>query len=103
MTKTGMKKAFIGSVTEQLEQYYMNIKQYDKDDEEQKHKIEGFMYAGVVLEITNNKELTELMLRIYFDVFGMTPSERKLIKEKGEVSEIDWSYYDMPTARRKKE
>lgn len=67
-----------------------------------KHHVEGFMYAGIVMEVATNEELISMIDRIYFATFGMTSTERKLQKEKGELEEVDWSIYDTPTSQRNK-
>jgi len=69
-------------------------KEQGKQDTSLKHHIEGVMFAGVVTEMATNEELTSMVERIYYETFGMTPTERKLQKDNGEVEEIDWSYYD---------
>tara|TARA_R110001592_G_scaffold117996_4_gene320264 strand:- start:1663 stop:1977 length:315 start_codon:yes stop_codon:yes gene_type:complete len=100
MDKNDLRRKFLQSVESQLTQFYTHQKEYGKQDESAKRHVEGFMYAGVVLELTMNAELKEVMERIYYDVFGMTPLERKLMKEKGEEEEMDWSYYDTPPKQR---
>lgn len=100
MKSEEMRKRFIVSTKSQLIQFYSSLKEYEKEDTAQKYKIEGFMHAGVVLELTENQELTKLMEQVYFDIFGMTPTERKLIKEKGETKVVDWSFYDTPPTQR---
>jgi len=97
---SGIRRKFLQSVESQLTLFYANQKEYGKQDESSKRHVEGFMYAGVVLELTTNAELTDIMGRIYYDVFGMTPTERKLMKEKGEQEQINWSYYDTPPTQR---
>jgi hypothetical protein len=94
------KKLFLNAVEKQLTQLYINQKERGKQDEDTKHHIEGFMHAGIIMELTSNDELSKIMERIYYDVFGMTPIERKLQKEKGVEDEIDWSLYDIPPSQR---
>jgi hypothetical protein len=94
------KKLFLDVVEKQLSQFYINQKELGMQDEDTKHHIEGFMHAGLIMNLISNDELSKLMERVYYDIFGMTPIERKLQKEKGEEDEIDWSFYDIPPSKR---
>ena len=94
------KKLFLDVVEKQLLQLYINQKELGRQDDDAKHHIEGFMHAGLIMDLISNDELSKIMERIYYDVFGMTPIERKLQKEKGEEVEIDWSLYDIPPSKR---
>lgn len=94
------RKLFLGVTEKQLIQFFSSQHERGKQDELVKRYIEGFMYAGVILELATNEELTQLMEKVYFDVFGMTPIERKLQKEKGEKEIVDWSHYDTPPSQR---
>jgi hypothetical protein len=94
------KKLFLDVVEKQLLQLYINQKEFGRQDDDAKHHIEGFMHAGLIMDLISNDELSQIMERVYYDVFGMTPIERKLQKEKGEEDEVDWSFYDIPPSKR---
>ncbi|WP_346838899.1 hypothetical protein [Microbulbifer sp. SAOS-129_SWC] len=53
---------------------------------QERHRLEGFMQAGVYLGLTNNRELAELMERCHQQHFGMS------IKERQRVKPLDWRY-----------
>jgi hypothetical protein len=94
MNQHEQKELFLDSTTRELTRFYNNEKQCGQKDMSVKYRIEGFMCAGVVLELSSNEELTKLMEGIYFEVFGVTPAERKLQKTLGDKNEVDWTHYD---------
>jgi len=100
MNQEQQRELFLASAKQQLIELYTAQKERGKQGPSLKHHAEGFMHAGIVLELATNEELTELIGNIYYDTFGMTPVERKLQQEKGEVEEKDWSYYDLPLSQR---
>lgn len=68
-----------------------------------KHRIEGFMNAGVFMGIATNSELSVLMESTHQSVFGMSIQDRKNKNNtRWEESIIDYSQYDLPTYVRNK-
>lgn len=95
------RELFLSHIERQLIKYYQNVKLREKEDHTAKHRIEGFMQAGVALELVNSIELQSITDKIHVEVFNMTQLERKLKVVKGEGSEIDWSIYEQsPSMRR---
>lgn len=101
MEQKQQREVFLESVQNQLIALYAKQKDIGKQDELLKHRIEGFMFAGIMTEMATNEELSSMIDKIYYDTFGMTPIERKLQKEKGDMEEVDWTYYDSPPSKRK--
>ena len=95
-----LRTQFLGDVGNQLEQFYQDLKLKRKMDQQQKHRIEGFMFAGTRLGLTDKEELNELMERVHFKVFDLSIAERRLKSLKNEQEEVDWSFYDIPTTQR---
>ena len=100
MNQQQKKAVFLQSVENQLINLYDKQKERGEKNALLKHRVEGFMFAGIVVEIATNEELKDLIDKIYFATFGMTSIERKLQKEKGETEEVDWSFYDIPPSKR---
>lgn len=98
--KDELRTQFINDVSKQLESFYHDLKLKRKMDQQQKHRIEGFMFAGTRLGLTDKQELNELMEKAHFSVFGLTITERRLKSLKNEQEEIDWSFYDTPITQR---
>ena len=68
----------------------------------ERHRLEGFMQAGVFLGLVNNAELAELMAKVHLMVFGMSMDERKAADTgswKNDV--IDYQGYESPAYGRK--
>lgn len=97
-----LRNQFIEDLSVQLKQLYQKLKLKRKFDEQKKYRIEGFMYAGTRLGLTDKAELQTLMEKTHYEVLGMTINERRLNSLKGEQDEIDWSFYDVPTNQRLK-
>jgi len=53
---------------------------------QERHRLEGFMQAGVYMGLTNNRELAELMENSHQGIFGRSIEEHRLEKP------LDWSY-----------
>jgi len=63
-----------------------------------RHRLEGFMHAGIFMKITTPAEMSELMEDIHYSVFGKTIGERKLEKSANwSKIEIDYDKFDSPT------
>lgn len=95
-----LRRQFLTDVQEQLKSFYQDLKMKRKMDMQQKHRIEGFMFAGARLGLTENHELEALMEKVHSDVFGMSIAERRLMSLKGEEQAVDWAYYDTPITQR---
>ena len=95
-----MSGQFIDGVKAQLTHLYSEIKEKRTLDEAQKHRIEGFISAGLYLGLVEKKEISALIEEIHLTVFGQTVRERKLEKLMGEQESIDWSIYDTPPSLR---
>lgn len=95
-----LRTQFLDDVSKQLEQFYQDMKLKRKMDQQQKSRIEGFMFAGTRLGLTDKNELNTLMEKVHFNVFGLSITERRLKSLKNEQEEVDWSFYDIPITQR---
>lgn len=94
------KAIFIDAATHQLNEFYTKLRQTKQSDEIMKAKVEGFMFAGVVLGLVNNDEFKQLVEDVHFDVFGMTVAERRMKSALNSGDEDSWSVYDEPSWKR---
>jgi len=67
----------------------------------ERHRLEGFIQAGVFLNLATNVEMSELMESLHLKFFGKTIEARKKDKSGSwqEIS-IDYARYEQPTYER---
>ncbi|MCS5642578.1 MAG: hypothetical protein NZ807_04855 [Dehalococcoidia bacterium] len=64
-------------------------------------KLDGFIAAGLLINLISEKELQNIIDEEYMTVFGMTRNERReKLKLESNETEIDWKIYDIPTIHR---
>ncbi|WOX07085.1 hypothetical protein [Microbulbifer pacificus] len=67
----------------------------------ERHRLEGFMQAGIFLGLSSKAELAQLMEDIHVDIFGKTIAERKAQAPLSWVfEEVDYSHYESPAYER---
>jgi len=95
------KEKYLSRVENQLRQIFQASKEGYKNSAE-KHRLEGFMQAGVIVGLVTNTELNTLMEDVHLTVFGKTIKQRK--EERSihfDDETIDYSGYEQPTFERK--
>ena len=97
------KKAdeYMGEVSNRLSKIFRASKAGYKVPDAERHRLEGFIQAGIYLELATNPELKELMEQVYFSVFGKSISQRhkENLVSWPEVL-IEYDQYDQPTFER---
>ena len=68
--------------------------------EQLSQKIEGFIEAGLLLEVTDNTRLQEIVDRVHLEVFGESLDDRRKAAKLGRQTIKDWSLYDRPAFER---
>ena len=67
-----------------------------------KHKIDGYIEAGLTLNALRKSELQDLIDREHMAAFGMTRKQRRISKKLGKKEEVrDWSAFDRPAIERR--
>ena len=99
------KKAdeYMGEVSNRLSKIFRASKAGYKVPDAERHRLEGFIQAGIYLEIVTNSEMKETMEQVHFSVFGKTIKQRH--KEKPVAwPEVVFEYdrYDQPTRVRER-
>ncbi|WP_299597443.1 hypothetical protein [uncultured Microbulbifer sp.] len=92
---------FIQQVSRRLHRLFTNSKLGVRIPPVERHRLEGFMQAGVFFGFSSKNELAEMIENIHIDVFGKTIAERKAEAPASWIfEEVDYSQYDSPTYER---
>ena len=96
------KDDFIVEVEKRLNRIFQASKDGYKVSPVERHRLEGFMNAGVYMGVVTNAELAKVMNDIHVSIFGKSIAQRKAEKNTGWQEEvIDYSAYDQPAFERK--
>nr|WP_010133333.1 hypothetical protein [Microbulbifer agarilyticus] len=92
------QEKFIEEVARRLRQLFTNSKLGMQIPVVERHRLEGFMQAGIFFGLNSKTELAQLMEEIHIEVFGKTIAERKAHAPHAWVfEEIDYRPYETPT------
>ena len=92
------KKEYLAEVNKRLTRLFKASKEGYKIPDIDRHRLEGFMQAGIFMKITTSTEMAELLERAHYSVFGKTAQERKAEKSTGWSDiEVDYGLFDSPT------
>ncbi|WP_067519987.1 hypothetical protein [Endozoicomonas ascidiicola] len=95
------KKQFITEVEQRLTRLLSASKQGYPPTPLERHRLEGFMEAGVFIGLTSADELIALKETVCQTIFGMSIAKR--IKQKSKswpLEEIDYRRFEKPPASR---
>ena len=67
------------------------------------YRIDGFIEAGLLLEVSTAERLQALTEDTHVRIFGETLAERKTRAKLGHNETVDWSIYDTPPAIRNRQ
>ncbi|OBP13215.1 hypothetical protein A5320_19380 [Rheinheimera sp. SA_1] len=70
----------------------------------EKHRTEGFLYAGELLGLTDKNELQQLMEQAHLEVFGYPLQDRSAgyqQQRKAALSQGQFQYFDEPAISRR--
>ena len=96
------KEKYLNEVEKRLCRIFLASKEGFKASPVERHRLEGFMRAGIFLGIASNEEMSELMDACHLDVFGKTIEQRKVeLSARWQEESIDYSHYDQPAFERK--
>ena len=84
-----------------LTEYYGHAEKESLEITALKHKIGGYIEAGLTLNALSKGELQDLIDREHLAVFGMTRKQRRIEKKLGKKEKVkDWSAFDRPAIER---
>ena len=96
------KDNFIDEVKKRLNRIFKASKDGYKVSPEERHRLEGFMNAGVYMGVVTNAELAKVMNDSHLSIFGKSVLQRKAEKKTSWQEEvIDYSAYEQPAFERK--
>ena len=73
-----------------LNEHYNIMNTTNKVFPDRQQFIEGYITAAVALDVFDQKELTDFIENLHFDVFGMTVSERQRTRNFGNGTDDDY-------------
>jgi len=84
-----------------LSEYYGYAEEESAQITALKHKIGGYIEAGLTLNALSKGELQDFIDREHLAVFGMTRKQRRIEKKLGKKEKVkDWSAFDRPAIER---
>jgi hypothetical protein len=92
------KSDYLAEISNQLNKMFRSSKEGYKISDIDRHRLEGFMQAGIFMKITTPAEMSKLLEDIHYSVFGKSIQDRKLAKPANWSDiEIDYDKFDSPT------
>ena len=92
------KKEYLAEISNRLTKLFNASKEGYKIPDIDRHRLEGFLHAGIFMKIATPAEMSALMEDIHLTVFGKTIQERKSeVSANWSDIEIDYAKFDSPT------
>ncbi len=92
---------FMHEVEKRFHHLFSASKDGYKIPDDERHRLTGFIHAGVFMGIATNKEMHNLMEAVHFSIFGKTITERKESQQiSWEANDINYDQYEQPTFER---
>ena len=96
------KSKFIAGIKELLQLFYGTKDLNSAYRKKLESKIDGFIAAGILIDLISKPELQAIIDTEHMSAFGMTRDERReKLKFQLKGAAIDWDIYDIPTIHRK--
>ena len=96
------REDYLNEVEKRLNRIFTVSKEGYKTPPAERHRLEGFMAAGVFMGLVTNAELAKVMDEIHVRLFGKTIQQRKKeLPGSWQEEGIDYGFYDQPTYERK--
>ena len=96
------KEIFIESLRKRVGHLYVYGESHPDEKDLIAHKLDGFLEAGLLLQIFSKDQLQRIIDEEHVTIFGMSREERaKRRQQEGTSPEsADWSAYDAPASER---
>ena len=96
------KENYLNEVEKRLYRIFSASKEGYKSTPVERHRLEGFMHAGVFMGLVSNAELAKIMEDIHVQIFGKTIQQRKTeVASRWQEEIIDYGRYEQPAFERK--
>ncbi|MGB0845889.1 MAG: hypothetical protein ACPGSM_04150 [Thiolinea sp.] len=76
-----MKEKFLNALREQLHEAFTAAKSGMRVSAEDKYRCEGFMQAGVAMELVTDDEVAKLINSVHLSVYGQSIAERRSMEQ----------------------
>jgi len=95
------KQNFLDEVEVRLTRLFSASRDGYKLPDEERHRLEGFMQAGIFIQLVTRAEMSQLMDSVHVTIFGKTMSVRKAENTASwPDTVIDYSAYEQPVFER---
>ena len=95
------KSKFIAGIKELLQLFYRTKDLNSAYRKKLEFKIDGFIAAGILIDLISKPELQTIIDTEHMSAFGMTRNERReKLKFQSKGVAVDWDIYDIPTIHR---
>ena len=96
------KELYLESMRKRVRRLYVYGESHPDEKDLIAHKLDGFLEAGLLLQIFSKDQLQKVIDDEHVTIFGMSREERvKKRQEEGTSTESpDWSAYDAPATER---
>ena len=92
------KNDYLIEVTTRLTKLFKASKEGYKIPDIDRHRLEGFLHAGIFMKIATPAEMSALMEDVHYSIFGKTIQDRKSKKlANWSDIEIDYEKFESPT------
>ena len=92
------KSDYLAEISNRLNKMFKASKEGYKIPDVDRHRLEGFMHAGLFMKIVTPAEMSKLLEDAHYSVFGKTIKDRKTaISANWSDFEIDYDKFDSPT------
>ena len=96
------KSKYIAGIKELLRLFYGTKDLNSAYRKKLESKIDGFIAAGILIDLISKPELQTIIDTEHMSAFGMTRNERReKLKFQSKGVAVDWDIYDIPTIHRK--
>ena len=96
------KSKYITGIKELLQLFYGTQDLNSAYRKKLEFKIDGFIAAGILIDLISKPELQTIIDTEHMSAFGMTRDERReKLKFQSKWATIDWDIYNIPTIHRK--
>lgn len=93
---------FLKEVEKRLTNMFSASKEGYKISVVERHRLEGFMQAGVFMKLTDNSELSKLMDSVHFAIFGKNLQQRQSESSfQWTETTVDYTQYEQPSYERR--
>jgi transcriptional regulator NrdR family protein len=76
-----MKEKFLTALRKQLHEAFTAAKSGMKVSAEDKYRCEGFMQAGIEMEVVTDDEVAKLINSVHISVYGQSIAERRSMEQ----------------------